>query len=276
MPQVSLEETVRRIRYEGWCVVDEVIPPNRVAGVRDNVLAAADARSSCYDPAGRGCLRGIIAYEQSFAPYVADQRLVGAAAAILGDGIRVSLTTGIILRPGFGDGSRGWHSDWPFSLGQSRAVLAPYGDQPIHMTTLWMLSDFTEEGGATYIVPGSHRAGNNPAGDIGYDGTAPVASEMQAVGKAGSVLAFDSRMWHSVGQNRSDTARVTLAVRYAPWWFNLAGLLPGLADYETEAKTRGERTDDVVPLSDEAFLALPETVRPLFEHIRLGQEVLPE
>ncbi len=282
MPQVTLEETIRRIRYEGWCLVDEVIPPDQVASVRDRVLATAAARPQCYE-GERGCLRGIIAYDQSFAPYVADQRLVGAAQAILGGGIRISLTTGIILAPGFGtddsdsggDSSRGWHSDWPFSLGQTSALLAPYGDLPIHLTTLWMLSDFSSDNGSTYVVPGSHRAGNNPGGDIGYDGTKPVDSEIQATGKAGSVLAFDSRVWHSAGQNRSSEPRVTLAVRYAPWWFNLTGLLPGLADYEVEAEERGERTDDVLPLSDEAFASLPASAQPLFEHIRAGREVLP-
>ena len=44
----------------------------------------------------------------------------------------------------------------------------------------------------------------------------PYPSEMQVKGAAGSVLIYDSRLWHAVASNQSDQPRVALIVRYGP------------------------------------------------------------
>ena len=46
-------------------------------------------------------------------------------------------------------------------------------------------------------------------------------TEINVTGPTGSVLLFDSRLWHSTSPNETDAPRVALAVRYAPWWLNL-------------------------------------------------------
>ncbi|MFD1611424.1 phytanoyl-CoA dioxygenase family protein [Sphingomonas tabacisoli] len=71
--------------------------------------------------------------------------------------------------------------------------------------TIWMLTDFTEENGATRIVPKSHRAGVNPPGDVPH----PYPS-IPAEGPAGSVLIYDARLWHSGGEHRGSEARYAL------------------------------------------------------------------
>ena len=47
--------------------------------------------------------------------------------------------------------------DWPFNQHNAGHIPAPYPDIVAHLTTLWMLSPYTPENGATIIVPGSHR-----------------------------------------------------------------------------------------------------------------------
>ncbi|GIT29862.1 MAG: hypothetical protein Ct9H300mP1_19080 [Planctomycetaceae bacterium] len=37
----------------------------------------------------------------------------------------------------------------------------------MHLTTLWMITKFTTENGATLIVPGSPRKSTNPTADTG-------------------------------------------------------------------------------------------------------------
>jgi ectoine hydroxylase-related dioxygenase (phytanoyl-CoA dioxygenase family) len=49
------------------------------------------------------------------------------------------------------------------------------------------------------------------------------------VGPAGSVLFCDSRLWHCVPDNKGDTPRVAIAVRYAPWFFDTSVVMPGSA-----------------------------------------------
>lgn len=64
------------------------------------------------------------------------------------------------------------------------------------------LSDFTEENGATYYMPGSHRThAEKPDEDEFY------ASAVRVVRKAGDVVLFHPRVWHAGGMNTTDEVR---------------------------------------------------------------------
>ena len=93
--------------------------------------------------------------------------VLGVAEGLFGSHYRISFTTAHISYPGNQRGKL--HADWPFNQHNAGNIPAPYPDAVQHLTTLWMLSPFTEETGATIIVPGSHRHPNNPTGDIGVD-----------------------------------------------------------------------------------------------------------
>jgi len=73
--------------------------------------------------------------------------------------------------------------------------------------TMWALTDFTEENGATRVVPGSHLADQPP--DVGHH-YETVAAEMPK----GSVLVFVGSLWHGGGANRTDERRVGIAMNY--------------------------------------------------------------
>ncbi|MGI9509920.1 MAG: phytanoyl-CoA dioxygenase family protein [Geminicoccaceae bacterium] len=67
---------------------------------------------------------------------------------------------------------------------------------------MWMLDDFTEENGATRIVPASHVFGRQPDHERDKD----VVS-VPATGPAGNAMVFDGRLWHGTGANISKDQR---------------------------------------------------------------------
>jgi ectoine hydroxylase-related dioxygenase (phytanoyl-CoA dioxygenase family) len=77
--------------------------------------------------------------------------------------------------------------------------------------SMWALTDFTEENGATRVIPGSHRADASPDFGRHYDS---VAAEMPK----GSVLVWHGSLWHGGGANRTDTRRVGIAMNYCAGW----------------------------------------------------------
>lgn len=83
---------------------------------------------------------------------------------------------------------------------------------PVVCNTMWMLSDFTADNGATEFVPKSHLTGAHPhpKEQDQYPITQPVAP-------AGSLMVFDGRLWHGTGANRSNGDRLgALATFCAP------------------------------------------------------------
>lgn len=81
---------------------------------------------------------------------------------------------------------------------------------PFGAATVWAIDDFTEENGATEIVPGSHTwpAERWPTSD----------ESRPAVMKAGSVIFYPGTFWHGGGANRSDTARLAVTCQYCEPW----------------------------------------------------------
>ena len=277
---LETDRVVERVKWDGFCILDGIIPRDKVDEVRQSVVAAqaahhAEAEAELTATRARGHrigvgrvgnLKQVINATQSFAPYVADRRILDVAEAFFGPFVRISCTDCVINDPGNDRGY--WHADWPYNATNSTHIPAPYPDTMMHLATIWMLSRFGTDNGGTLIVPGSHRRSNNPAAGTveGVDCDAPCPTETQATGSAGSVLLYDSRLWHAVALNHSDQSRVALIIRYAPWWLNLTPTMRGTPDHERMVLKIGGKNYDAVPIRREVFESLPENVKPLYQH----------
>jgi ectoine hydroxylase-related dioxygenase (phytanoyl-CoA dioxygenase family) len=87
------------------------------------------------------------------------------------------------------------------------------------INTMWMITDFTAENGATLVAPFSHRARRRPP-----RGMNQADSLLRPVtGRRGSVFLWHGGIWHANGANRtSDQHRMGLNIAYYPAWWNLA------------------------------------------------------
>ncbi len=77
---------------------------------------------------------------------------------------------------------------------------------------LWMLDDFTEQSGATRIVPQSHLSGEYAIDGKKYD------NELLVTAPRGSVLIFDASLWHGSSYKHNDDERWALTLGYARWF----------------------------------------------------------
>lgn len=100
---------------------------------------------------------------------------------------------------------------------------------------LVMLDDFTVENGATQILPNSHGMLDKPSEEMFAQG------HISLTGKAGSVVLFNSYLWHRGGKNTSAASRAAHTLSFGP-----AYIKPQL-DY---ARMLGEaRGETLSPLS---------------------------
>lgn len=262
---MHIDQLLLHLRVSGFAIINRVIPPEECETIEGRILVTAEKEASRYSGQKHVSLvSGLINYEQSFAPYLADERIMALAESLLGPHVRISFTSAIVNRIGLERG--GWHADWPFNQKNAGHVPQPYPDAIMHITTLWMISPFTVENGGTLILPGSHRAAINPTDEIGVDPMAPFPGEMQATGEAGDVLMLDSRLWHATPPNLTDQPRIAMAVRYAPWWLNCEVVRPESDERKRMVDEPGSR-DNVVPsIPRDVFDILPERTKPLYRH----------
>ncbi len=274
-----VETIVSHIRLDGFYVIEGVIPPERVDSVKESVLRVhireedinqrrqQEIREKGHRVGAQGVSfsTALINSTQEFSAYLTDSRVLGVAEAFFGPDVRVSSTGGIVTNPG---NERGyWHADWPYNQTNSARVPSPYPDVVMHLSTIWMLTPFNAENGGTLLVPGSHRSNNNPSGDNGVDRDAPYPTEISATGDPGSVLIYDSRLWHTVAPNRSSEPRVAISVRYGPWWINLNPEIAGTPENSSMVVERNGKSGNLPRIPRDVFESLSQDVRPLFRHI---------
>jgi ectoine hydroxylase-related dioxygenase (phytanoyl-CoA dioxygenase family) len=117
---------------------------------------------------------------------------VAYAKAVLGWPALLGNISANITGPGGGE--MVLHADQIF-------VPEPWPTAPQGLNVAWCLDDFTEANGATRFAPGSHRLDRTPkAEDAGVE-TIPMEAE------AGSIVVFESRVWHKTGHNRTAAER---------------------------------------------------------------------
>lgn len=145
----------------------------------------------------------LIARGEAFRDLVIAPAMLGVIEALLGDGFLLSGTTSMHISPG--ETAQLLHAD-------DGMISLPRPHIATMVTTLWALTDFRPDNGATLLVPGSHREEAMPRPGEKHD---PIAVQMPA----GSALILHGSTWHAGGTNTTrDQDRYGLSVQYVAGW----------------------------------------------------------
>ncbi|MEM7560263.1 MAG: phytanoyl-CoA dioxygenase family protein, partial [Planctomycetota bacterium] len=122
-------------------------------------------------------------------------KLLAGMRHVLGNDCKLSSLNYRAARPDGGE--QKLHVDW------HEAITPP---SFLVCNSIWLLDDFTEENGATRLVPGSHLRGKTPEQEL-EDPWATHPDEVLVTGEAGSVFLFNAHLWHGGTRNRSARQR---------------------------------------------------------------------
>lgn len=100
---------------------------------------------------------------------------------------------------------RGWHCDYPY-----HNISQPYPKETLGVQVIWTLDDFTEENGATFYVPGSHKKCTWP--------NKLQTTYKRAICNKGKIIIFFGKLWHSQGINKTDNPRAALLANFSPMY----------------------------------------------------------
>ena len=193
--------TRERLDRDGYAPLPGMLTGEQLARARTRVaeLAAAEgdaAGQEVHQEAGTDRLADLVNKDPVFEVCFPDPRLLACVAHVLGDFKLSSLNSRAAL-PGAG-------------LQALHAEGGPAGPGPYQVcNSIWLLDDFTEENGATRVVPGSHRR-TVRVGDELPDPLAPHPEQVTLTAPAGTVIVFNSHLWHGGSRNGTDRPRRAL------------------------------------------------------------------
>lgn len=98
------------------------------------------------------------------------------------------------------------------------------------LNTLVMLDEFTVENGATHILSGSQNLIDQPLDDVFFK------HSVRITGQRGSILLFDSRVWHAAGSNRTSAPRRALTLTFSCPFFKQQLDYPKLFGYANSSR----------------------------------------
>lgn len=207
----QLEEHLRRIAVDGYTVLEDAIPPELVAALRDAIRRLAreldvQPRRTAAEGHATRRMYNLLAKDPVFAAMPAHPAVLPLVERLLDRGCLLSGMTAIDIGPG--ESPQPLHGD---DLVMSAHLRRPHA--PMMVTSMWALTDFTPENGGTCYVPGSHLWPETPP-----RGAVPAGLDVRMLAmRAGSVMLFHGSLWHGGGANTtSDQWRLGVNVQYCP------------------------------------------------------------
>ncbi len=259
-----LATALAALRLHGCCVVEGVLSPSIVDEIRPAMYRCferitAEIGNERLARAGElGVLRLMLKFEPVFYRLLEVPELLAVVDATVSPTAILHLQNGFIL-PAFPPGAvpkvsqNQYHRDFPRFLNGYVASI----------NALFAIDQFTRDNGATFVVLGSHQRAESPNEAIVAATGFPIECE------AGSMLVFDSTLWHSAGANVSGRDRLAINQQFTRSWIKQQ------VDYvralgETQVLLQSPRTQQLLGYYTRVVTSLDEYYRPGPERLYRG------
>jgi hypothetical protein len=202
-PDTLTRQEMDQLDRDGFLPLDDILTAELVDSLRmqvDQLLQLEGDRAGIevHQEAGTDRLSDLVNKGAVFDVCFTHPRVLAAMAHVLHADFKLSSLNYRAALPGHGH--QALHTDWrePVTSGEFRVC-----------NSIWLLDDFTEDNGPTRVVPGSHLWGRLPADEM-PDPAAPHPDERVLLAPAGTVVIFNSHLWHGGTLNRTPSPRRAL------------------------------------------------------------------
>jgi ectoine hydroxylase-related dioxygenase (phytanoyl-CoA dioxygenase family) len=191
--------TVEQLDRYGYAPLTGILSDEQMTAMRkrlDELMAAEGDKAGLevHQEAGTDRLADLVNKDPVFEVCFTDPRVLACIAHVLGGDFKLSSLNFRAALPG--KGHQALHAEG-----------GPVGPGPYQVcNSIWLLDDFTPDNGATRLVPGSHRL-TVSVRDALPDPAAAHPDEVKLTAPAGTVVVFNSHLWHGGTLNRTDGKR---------------------------------------------------------------------
>jgi ectoine hydroxylase-related dioxygenase (phytanoyl-CoA dioxygenase family) len=202
LAQDVIRAHVERVERDGYTIIENAVDAELIEALATDVRrleCELDVKPAANSFEGEKTLRiyNLLVYGKLYEQIPVHENVLPVVEGVLDRGCLVSSLSTITILPG--ETAQPIHAD-------DQLIPLPKPHPPTVCNTMWALTDFTEVNGATRIIPGSHMS-DSPVYGQHYES---IPAEMPK----GSVLVWHGSLWHGGGANRSDAARMGVAMNY--------------------------------------------------------------
>jgi ectoine hydroxylase-related dioxygenase (phytanoyl-CoA dioxygenase family) len=200
---IGIDTHARHIAKQGYTIVEGAIEPDLVDALDDDLLRLEHdlgivPAHNTFEGLHTVRIYNLLAHGPHFEQIPVHPAILPLCEQVLDPGLLVSSLSSIAIGPE--ESPQPIHAD-------DQVIPLPKPHPATVCNTMWALTDFTEENGATRIIPGSHLADESPDFGRHYDS---IPAEMPK----GSVLVWHGSLWHGGGANTTSERRVGIAMNY--------------------------------------------------------------
>ena len=191
-----------RLDRDGFLPLPGILGAGQLQTIRRRLaeLSAAEgqqAGAEVHQEDGTDRLADLVNKDPVFDVCFTHPTILAAMAHVLGDFTLSSLNARAALP---GHGQQRLHADWGVAVTPGNYLVC---------NSIWLIDDFTQANGPTRVVPGSHRSAQLPR-EVMADPFGPHPGEVKVLGEAGTVVIFNSHLWHGGTRNATDRPRRAL------------------------------------------------------------------
>lgn len=202
--KISLEEFDRQMKAKGWCLFEDVVDELLVKDLITDLELAYEIRrpiqiKNGVDADTEGTAHHLLADGKSFIELL--------RRAYLDEYIK-SFFGGNYILNAFG-GNLNLRNQFTYASVVHRDVRTYTQEIRLLLNIIVMLDDFVAENGATYLLSASHLKKGKPTDEEFFSRAA------RCTAKSGSIVLWDSNVWHAAGENRTNLPRRSLSLIYS-------------------------------------------------------------
>jgi hypothetical protein len=204
----SASEVAAALAEQGCAVIERLVPEQTMQRAREELKPWLESTKIGPDDFSGFQTRrtgGLIGRSETCRELVMHPTVRDVVSGVLSHATSWQLHLTQVIAIGPGETGQTIHRDqWAFDF-----FPFPSGFE-VQCNTIWAMTDFTEENGATRVIPGSNKYEDKL--EFRIEQTEPA--EMPA----GSVLLYTGALYHGGGPNRSSAVRYGLNITYALSW----------------------------------------------------------
>ncbi|SHN09862.1 phytanoyl-CoA dioxygenase family protein [Polaribacter sp. KT 15] len=195
----EIDSYLEELKINGFSVISNVLTDKELNNSREKLDEVYEIQKNKIGEEHlllineKNTVRCPLIYDDFFLTIARKEIVLNIIEKILGSYFILHLQNGIINKPNREHHQSSWHRDLPY---QNFVIT-----NPLAVSALYCIDDFTKESGSTFVLPFSHNVVTIPSNNY------VDKYKKQLIAKAGSVILFDSMLFHKAGYNVSAFTR---------------------------------------------------------------------